>query len=347
MSPFKATAIIALMLTAPAARAEMPVGAAPLSPGPLAGLARLDAAFKLPNLPSVTLGGEQLWTDELVDRGWRIQQNVLSGHYRLLDPSDYRRAWGSYDQCLAAFDKVKKEKSLAPLPRTVVVTLHGLGRSRDHMAQLDQFLEAQGLTCIDVGYASTRRSLDEHAASLARVMSNLTGPDEIYFVCHSLGNLVVRRYLAEATAAEPRWQPDPRIKRMVMLGPPNNGAQLAEVIAELLNDNRVAAYVAGPSAMQLARQWAEAQKLLATPAFPFGIIAGGCGDGRGLNPLVHGDDDLIVAVEETKLPGASDFRVVPCRHGLMMDDPAVHKFVLSFLLHGYFTSDQERQPIAE
>jgi pimeloyl-ACP methyl ester carboxylesterase len=214
------------------------------------------------------------------------------------------------------------------------------------MTGIGAFLAQQtDCTWINVSYASTRCSLDEHALALSRVIAGLDGIDEIDFVCHSLGNLVVRRYLGEANAEQPRWQPDPRIKRIVMLGPPNQGAAVAGLIADLLRDSLLVAKFAGPSAMQLARDWQDASKLLATPACEFAIIAGGCGDDRGYNPLLSGDDDLVVAVEETRLAGAADFRLVPCRHGKLMDDPSVRTFVQSFLDHGYFTAASERQPI--
>ena len=51
------------------------------------------------NLLARTLGGKQFWTDELVHGSWRIQRNVLSDHYRLLDPNNTRRAWGSWEHC--------------------------------------------------------------------------------------------------------------------------------------------------------------------------------------------------------------------------------------------------------
>ena len=35
-----------------------------------------------------TLGGRQFWGDVHYFRGWRIQQNVFTKHYRLLDPGD-------------------------------------------------------------------------------------------------------------------------------------------------------------------------------------------------------------------------------------------------------------------
>src|SRR5262245_1961597 len=259
------------------------------------------SAFPAPfNLAWQTLRGQQFWNDESVYGRWRIQANSITGHYRLLDPQDVRRAWGTMAQCEQVLKEFKREGIVPALHGRAVITLHGFGRSRDHMAPIGELLDKQGdWTWIDVSYASTRRSLDDHAQSLARVIEALDGSGQINFVCHRLGNLVVRRYLGEASQANPRWKPDPRIQRMVMLGPPSNGARMAEIVAELLNDNDVARLIAGPSAWQLARQWTESQKLLATPTFEFGILAGGCGDSHGLNPLLTGDDDLVVAVEET------------------------------------------------
>lgn len=300
------------------------------------------------NLAWKTLGGEQFWSDELVHGAWRIQRNALSGHHRLLDPAEVRRAWGTWEQCKAAFDEHKSSRAIPPLTGRAVITLHGFGRSRDHMAGLGKFLEQDGaFTWINVSYASTRGTLGDHAATLAKVIEGLEGIDEIYFVGHSLGNLVVRRYLGEGACTQPRWTPDPRIQRMVMLGPPNNGAQMAQLLAELLHDNELVRTVMGPSAWQLARDWDEAKTRLATPRFEFGVLAGGCGDNVGLNPLLAGDDDLVVRVEETRLPGATDFRLVNCRHGQLMNDAAVRQQVLTFLHHGYFTAAEERQPIAD
>ncbi|MCI0358954.1 MAG: alpha/beta hydrolase [Planctomycetaceae bacterium] len=296
------------------------------------------------NFPTATMGGVQFWSDELVFRGWRIQQNALTGHYRLLDEHDFRMAWGTFDQCRDRLDELKREHDLAPLKGRAVVTLHGLGRSRDAMAMLGKETTAgTDATWINVSYASSRRSLDDHAQSLARVLSHLDGIEQIDFVCHSLGNLVVRRYLGEASLAEPRWKTDPRIKRMVMLGPPNNGAQLAR----LFKDNKLFGLVTGPSGKQLALPQGDVQKQLATPTFEFGIIAGSCGELSQSNPVVAGDDDLIVAVEETRLAGASDFLIVPTWHATMLRDEHVCQCAARFLKEGYFVAADKRVPISE
>lgn len=335
MFAFRILVVCWLVLSAALVRAESPLATTEPQANPL------------PNLAWSTLGGEQVWSDELVYGSWRIQRNVLTGHCRLLDEQDVRRVWGTSEQCREALAAARQSQVLKPLDGRAVVTLHGFGRSRDHMTGIGQYLAEQPeFTWINVTYASTRRSLDEHALALAGVIAGLEGIDEIDFVCHSLGNLVVRRYLGEASAKEPRWQPDPRIKRIVMLGPPNNGARVAGLLADLLHDNLLVAKLAGPSAMQLARDWKGASQLLATPSCEFGVVAGGCHDEHGFNPLLEGDDDLVVAVEETRLAGARDFRLVDCRHGRLMDDPRVREYVLSFLKHGYFTADAERQPIA-
>jgi pimeloyl-ACP methyl ester carboxylesterase len=295
------------------------------------------------NFPTATLGGVQFWSDELVFRDWRIQQNVYTGHCRLLDGRDFRRAWGTFGECQARLAELRRELELPPLAGRAVVTLHGLGRSRDAMNGLGEYVAGEcDCTWINVGYASSRRSLDEHAQSLSHVLERLEGIEHIDLVCHSLGNLVVRRYLHEASLPEPRWKADPRIERMVMLGPPNQGAQLARFFKE----SELFSLVTGPSGKQLALPVGESQSRLATPPFEFGIIAGGRGSERGSNPVVAGDDDMIVAVEETRLAGASDFLIVPCWHGTMLRDERVQKHVAQFLTHGYFVSADKRTPIA-
>src|SRR5690606_27403440 len=165
---------------------------------------------------------------------------------------------------------------------------------------------------------------------LARVIEQLPEVEEINFVAHSLGNLVVRRYLADLAAAG--GDPDARIKRIVMLAPPNLRAEMAEILVPL----DISGQVAGRAGAQLARELKEFSPKLGRPACEFGILAGGRSDGKGYNPLLPGDDDLVVTVASTRLPGAADFRVLPVIHTTMMNDPQVRKFTLNFLQDGCF-----------
>ena len=92
-------------------------------------------------------------------------------------------------------------------------------------------------------------------------------------------------------------------------------------------------------------EWDELQAKLATPKSQFGIIAGGRGDRKGFNPFLEGDDDIIVTVDETKLPGAHDFMVYPAIHTYIMDQKEVQKAIRRFLQNGFFKSETARKPI--
>jgi pimeloyl-ACP methyl ester carboxylesterase len=262
----------------------------------------------------------------------------------LLDERNRRQAWGTFAGCKTKLDALRQHYDLKPMSGRVVILLHGLADPRKNMGGLQEYLEETGLfTVLNFTYASTQGGVGEHAAALASVMENLHGVEEVSFVAHSLGNLVVRHYLADQTDEATGQQPDPRIQRIVMLAPPNRGAHLAE----RFGGNGVYRFFAGASGEQLGEKWQELEAKLATPRCQFGIIAGGRFGGTGGNPLIDGDDDFVVGVEETRLAGARDFVVLPVIHATMMNDTRVRECTLRFLEHGYFVSEAERNPIVD
>ena len=46
--------------------------------------------ISMPNINFPTLGGVCFWNDIYAVNGWRLQQNTLSQHYRILDPNNIR-----------------------------------------------------------------------------------------------------------------------------------------------------------------------------------------------------------------------------------------------------------------
>ncbi len=97
--------------------------------------------------------------------------------------------------------------------------------------------------------------------------------------------------------------------------------------------------------MQMAEKWPALEQRMAVPAFEFGIIAGGRGPDKMSNPPVQGDDDFVVGVEETKLPGARDFMIAPVLHSTMMDNSSVMTYVLNFLQTGSFDPSRPRHEL--
>jgi pimeloyl-ACP methyl ester carboxylesterase len=291
------------------------------------------------NLRTPTLGGKQFWADELFFHQWRIQQNVFTGHYRLLDENDVRFAWGTFDECKAALEKIKIERNLPPMKGKAVIVLHGICGTRLHTSKLCRYLQTNGgYEVFNVAYPTTQKEIAEHAKTLAKIIDNLDGIEEVNFVGHSMGNVVIRHYLNDlnsADAAHPAGETAkkrPKFNRFVMLAPPNHGSGLARYFA----DNVLYKTVTGESGRQLGRDWSPLESHLATPDFEFGIIAGGKGDEKGYNPLVAGDNDGVLSVETTKLAGAKDFVVIPAMHPLLQNDSRALVYTLRFLKEGKF-----------
>lgn len=295
-------------------------------------------------VPMPTMGGIQFWGDETFFHDWRIQRNVLTGHYRLLDGHNLRHASGTFEQCRAKLDEIKAARSMPPMQGKAVIVLHGLADTRLSTALLCNHLKRKGgYTVFNVAYPSTRQSIADHARALAKIIQNLDGIEEINFVGHSMGNIVVRHYLADQTDAATGRRPDPRIRRFVMLGPPNHGSSLAV----RFGDDTLFATVLGKPGEELGRQWTWLESELAAPQCEFGIIAGGLGNENGFNPLIPGDDDGVVAAASTRLPGAADFVMVPVLHPLLPAESRVMDYTLSFLQNGYFVSEERREPVGK
>jgi hypothetical protein len=90
--------------------------------------------------------------------------------------------------------------------------------------------------------------------------------------------------------------------------------------------------------------WDRLAPKLATPHCEFGILAG-TKNVKLKNPLVPGDDDLVVSVAETKLPRARDFAVLPMSHSEIRRSPIALEYTLRFLREGHFIAADQRRPI--
>lgn len=278
--------------------------------------------FSLPNIAVWTFGGRQVWGDTYYYRGWRIQENILTGHLRLLDCRDIRRAWGSYDSCLRALNQAKADvpDAFGPQADHLVIVLHGLGRTRQSMGRLIRGLRDGGLNAVALAYPSTRQAPAEHAVRLAILLENLEGVRTVSFVTHSLGGIVVRHLLA----LEAPWRRRLDVGGVVLIAPPNRGARLAA----LLKRNTAFRLLAGPAGQQLADPEGSVVPPLTDRHL---VIAGVRGSAKGFNPLLEGDDDGVVSLAETDLGPNSERVLVKGIHTFIMHHPDTIRTAVEFL----------------
>ncbi len=286
-----------------------------------------------PNVKTQTLGGVQFWGDVAYFHGWHIQRNVFTGHFRLLDANDVRHAWGTREACDAKLQQIRDEQKLPPMQGTAVILLHGLGRSDKSVSKLRQHFEKAGYYTIAMNYPSLRASVQENAEYLHQVIESLDGIDKVHLVGFSMGGIVTRQCLGDHEV--------PRLGRVVFIGSPHHGAELAT----MLKDNWAFKTFVGPAGQELATAPHGLAAKLPTPRCEFGIIAGYRGIEEGYNPWIPGDDDGTVSLESTRLPGATDFLTVKALHPSLLHTPSVFEATQHFLEQGRFNSERDPEPI--
>jgi pimeloyl-ACP methyl ester carboxylesterase len=205
----------------------------------------------------------------------------------------------------------------------IVVLLHGIANIPLSMKYLENSLKKAGYQIHNLGYPSTGVPIEEAAARIREKVMAMDGAKRIHFVGHSMGNLLIRIILANDL---------PGLGRVVMIAPPNQGS----FMAQRLEDMDIYRWIFGPAGQQLPASNRAFFDNLPVPDCEFGIIAGGKGTEGGYNPLLDGDDDGTVRVEETKLEGAADFIVVSNIHTLILFDPETVEQTIHFLKNGRF-----------
>jgi hypothetical protein len=296
-------------------------------------------------IPIKTTGGIWFWGDVLYCNGWHIQKNAATEAYRLLDSNDIQRALGTFDECKNRLDAIQAEEGILPMSGTAVIILHGFGSNTMMTRDLGEWLQERAthdyVFCMS--YPSTMQSILDHAKMLDSIVQNLPPTvKRIDFVGHSLGGLVLRRYLSgpldenwqvpeDKMEFRKKFSPDPRVGRLVMLGPPNNGAIIAK---RLIGNDPMRNFLMGESGAELGTNWEETEKTLGIPCCPFMIVAGGRGNNLGFNLLIPGDNDGIVSTEGTKLEGAEKWMLFNVGHNEMLLTPAIYSAIEKFLLKG-------------
>ncbi len=221
--------------------------------------------------------------------------------------------------------------SAVPVSAECVILLHGLARTSSSMNKMAKRLTEEGYYVVNIDYSSRKNDISR-LAELA-VGEGLKGcqkkdSNEVNFVTHSLGGILVRQFYQNHSSEN--------VKRVVMLGPPNNGSEVVDELKdvpgyELFN---------GPAGMQLGTGDDDVPKSLGPVNFELGVIAGTRSINLILSTFLPDPDDGKVSVNSTKLEGMCSFVALPVTHPFIMKNDQVINEVINFLLYGQFANEK-------
>jgi pimeloyl-ACP methyl ester carboxylesterase len=216
----------------------------------------------------------------------------------------------------AAAPRVAAAQADSLAPRELVVVAHGMGRSPMSMWPIKKALEAEGYEVLNFGYSSYCCSIAEIGEKLRAELARTIGPQhtQVHFVGHSLGNIVIRYVLTRDTLP-------PRVGRVVMLAPPNQGAHAANTFAPF------AGWLLRPVSELRADTAATVRKLPRVRDVQIGVIAA--------------RDDRTVKLPETHLAEETAHVVVGGGHSFIMRREDVKRQLVAFLRSGRFVAEHE------
>ena len=146
-----------------------------------------------------------------------------------------------------------------------VILLHGLGRTNHSMDKMADALSDSGYLTVNLDYPSREQRIEVLAENtIPQGIDQCAQGDasRIHFVTHSMGGILVRYYLAHHPLA--------RLGRVVMLSPPNQGSEAADVLKE----TPLYRWFNGPAGQQLTTGPDSLPARLGPVHYPVGIITG-------------------------------------------------------------------------
>jgi triacylglycerol esterase/lipase EstA (alpha/beta hydrolase family) len=192
-----------------------------------------------------------------------------------------------------------------PTDRTPVILVHGYFSSRGYFRELLRFLDAQGVAPVFAprfpgAFATIEQFADALDAEIERIAAG-TGRERVILVCHSMGGLAARCYLARKGAA--------RVAKLITLGSPHAGTGLARFG---MGENAPQMRVDSVFLAELARREAGRAPCATTSIYSSG-------------------DNLVSPRRSGRLAWARNLVLADVGHVAMLSSPELHRLLLEEL----------------
>ncbi len=211
-----------------------------------------------------------------------------------------------------------------------VYVIHGYGGTTMMMNKIENSLKSAHYTTENFAYKSLTIDLD----SIGKILFNSikkSKVDTVSFVTHSMGGLVVRSMLQYANT-------DiyfPVIHRIVMIAPPNGGAEIADFFTKKQGIKKLL----GPNVeLMQTDSNSYAHKLPIPKSCELGTIIGIRGKSVGYNPFIKTDNDGLLTPKSATLGIEKDIVYLHEEHNILTQKDIVCKLVIYFLKNGFFNS---------
>jgi len=215
---------------------------------------------------------------------------------------------------------------------TVVVYVHGLWLKGREAAWLRRRVSLElAAETRAFSYPSVTAGIAANAHALAEYLEGISA-DTLHLVGHSLGGLVILKLFESGPMKEGLFENGSPMPpgRIVLLGSPVRGCRSAQRLAQLPFGKKIMGLTVDDELLTPRRRRWDATRDL-------GLIAGDVGFGLGrLVGQFAEPNDGTVAVEETRLTGATEYRVLRVSHSGMLFSAAVARQTAAFLRTGRF-----------
>lgn len=274
-----------------------------------------------------TFGGGHFWEDVFFYQKWRIQRNVESKTYRLLDNWDIRRCEGSFEECKKAFLHFIEVYELARQKGHMIIMIHGLGESKNVFKPLWRRATQDGYMAAAINYPSTQKRIETHARQFDVLLNNLEDVQKVSFVTVGSGGLILRTLFNMNSP----WRKHLEIGRIVEINPCYHGSRLIS----FLSKSKLMRFILGPMSEELSQE-----KVKAIPIFPKTVEVGLILSNSPIERLAEtltGQKNIINSVQdELELSGGKEAIIVHNNKYNLLDNTQIKEATMRFLNQGKF-----------